>query len=109
MKTLIKNLNAWRVKAGKDFLVTGRMLKPLPFEGAGNIQMVSKSKGLSINFPFVFTSNWQSQDKRYAQFFVNSLPEVQEITIDLSSLKDVGILQNATDKAMPADSTNLLK
>jgi len=31
MKTLIRNLNAWRIKGGKDFLVTGRMMKPLPF------------------------------------------------------------------------------
>jgi hypothetical protein len=94
MKMLIKNLNAWRLKGGKDFLVTGRMMKPMPFEGASNIPMVSKSNGLPINFPSVFTSNWQSQDKRNAQFFVNYLPEVQEIILDISSLKDVKISSN---------------
>ncbi|MGQ8334911.1 DUF6259 domain-containing protein [Sunxiuqinia sp. A32] len=109
MKTLIKNLNAWRLHNGKDFLVTGRMLKPLPFEGAYNIPMVSKSNGLPINFPSVLTSNWQSQDKRYGQIFVNYLPDQQEIAIDMKKMKDIWIMHNATEKAIQANASKLLK
>jgi len=109
MKKLIENLNNWRKEAGLDYLVTGRMIKPLPFEGSSNIPMIAKPSGLSINFPSVFTSNWQSQKKHYAQFFVNYLPEVQEITIDMRTMKEVKILHNATDNAMPADNSKPLK
>jgi hypothetical protein len=97
MKTLIKNLNDWRKKGGLDYLVTGRMIKPLSFEGSTNIPMIAKPSGLSINIPSVFTSNWQSQNGRNAQFFVNYLPEEKEITIDVSALTDFTIHHNASD------------
>ena len=98
MKTLIRNLNAWRLKAGKDFLVTGRMIKPIPCKGVTNIPMISKSGGLPVNLPSVFTSNWQSQDHRHAQFLVNYLPEAQKITMAADNLKDIRIFRNAADK-----------
>jgi len=74
------------------------MIKPIPFKGARNIPMVSKSNGLPINFPSVFNSNWQSQDGRYAQFLVNYLPEAQIITLDADLLKNVRIFWDAADK-----------
>lgn len=109
MKTLIKNLNAWRVKTGKDFLVSGRMIKPLPFEGSRNIPMVSKSNGLPINFPSVFTSNWQSQDNRNAQFFVNYLAEKQKIVLNAEDLKNVKIFRDAEDKTGVEKSDEMIE
>ena len=97
MTTLIKNLNEWRKKAGLDYLVTGRMIKPLDFEGATNIPMITKPSGLSINIPSVYTSNWESQKGQKAQIFVNYLPEEKEITVDVSDLKDVKIHYDAND------------
>lgn len=97
MKTLINNLNVWRKKAGLDYLVTGRMEKPLEFNGATNIPMITKQSGLPINFPSVLTSNWQSQNGQNAQFFANYLPKEQQITIDVSALKDVAIHYKAND------------
>jgi hypothetical protein len=97
MKTLINNLNAWRKKGGLDYLVTGRMVKPLEFEGTNEIPMLTQPAGLPINFPSVLTSNWQSQKGQNAQFFANYLPEEQEITIDVSALKDVKIHYDAND------------
>ena len=97
MKTLIKNLNGWRKTGGLDYLVTGRMIKPLPFEGTSNIPMLAKPSGLPINISSVLTSNWESQKGQNAQFFVNYLPEVQEITVDVSALKDVAIHHNASN------------
>jgi hypothetical protein len=95
--SLIKNLNSWRLGAGKDYLVYGRMLKPLPFEGVKNVPMITKPGKRTINFPSVFTSNWQFGNNRKAQFFVNFMPEEQEIGIDISGIKDVKIYRYSTD------------
>jgi hypothetical protein len=91
---LVRNLNSWRTGIGKDFLVTGRMLKPLPFDGATNLPMITKPAHLDINFPSVFTSNWQFGNDRKAQFFVNYLPKEQEIAINTSTLKDVKVYKS---------------
>jgi hypothetical protein len=88
---LVKNLNSWRLGAGKDFLVYGRMLKPLPFKGAINVPMISKPGNRNINFPSVFTSNWQFGNESKAQFFVNYMPDEQEITLNTSGLKDIKV------------------
>ena len=97
MKSLIKNLNEWRKTGGLDYLVTGRMIKPLAFEGSTNIPMVAKPSGLPINFSSVLSSGWESQKGRNAQFFVNYLPEEKEITIDMSSTKNVAVHYKASD------------
>ncbi len=107
---LVKNLNGWRLGAGKDFLVTGRMLKPLPFEGATNRPMVTKPGDRNINFPSVFTSNWQFDNNSKAQFFVNYLPDDQEITLNLKGLKNVRIHRTASDtQGEPIDKDPKLK
>jgi len=73
------------------------MLKPLPFEGARNIPMVTLPGRRNINFPSVFTSNWQFGKDRKAQFFINYLPEEQEITIKSGALQKVMIFKSASD------------
>lgn len=98
IKQLVRNLNSWRNEAGKDFLVKGRMLKPLPFEGASNLPMITKPEGRNINFPSVFTSNWQFGKEAKAQFFVNYLPNEQEIIINTKNLKKVKVIKSASDK-----------
>ena len=94
---LVRNLNGWRTGPGKDFLVTGRMLKPLRFEGSVNNPMISIPGGHNINFPSVFTSNWQFGKERKAQFFVNYLLQEQEIKLDARGLNDVKLFKNASD------------
>jgi len=94
---LVRNLNSWRTGSGKDFLVTGRMMKPLPFEGATNLPMITKSGQRNINFLSVFTSSWQFGKERNAQFFVNYLPQEQEITLNTGMLKDVKVFRSASD------------
>ena len=42
-------------------------------------------------------SNCQSQKGRNAQFFVNYLPDKEEITIDMTALQDVALHYNASD------------
>ncbi len=109
MKSLIKNLNAWRKNAGMDFVVSGRMIKPLPFEGSSNMPMVAKPSGLPINFPTVLTSNWQSQKGQNAQFFVNYLPDEQEIIIDAEGLEDVRVQKDAAGNSVAAEAGKELK
>ena len=109
IKLLVRNLNIWRTKAGKDFLVTGRMLKPLPFEGATNVPMITKPGGRNINFPSVFTSNWQYGKDRKAQFFVNYLPQEQEISINTNGLKVVKVFKSASDTQGEITSDKVIK
>ena len=94
---LVKNLNRWRLHSGKKFIVYGRMLKHLHYDGATNFPMISKQGRHSINFPSVFTSNWESENGLKSQFFVNCLPHNQQIAIDIRKLKYVIIYENSSD------------
>jgi hypothetical protein len=95
--TLVKNLNKWRLCEGKEYLVYGRMMKPLPFDGAVDIPMITKPGRRNISFPSVFTSNWLSGKGNRSQFFVNYMPYEQEITLNLNGIKDVKIYREASD------------
>jgi hypothetical protein len=106
---LIRNLNPWRLGAGKDYLVYGRMLKPIPFDGAKNVPMISRPGRRNINFPSVFTSNWQSVSGHKSQFFVNYLPVEQEIIIDMSPLHDVKIFRNSSDTMGESAENKVIK
>jgi hypothetical protein len=105
---LVKNLNSWRTGAGMEYLVYGKMVKPLPFTGAVNVPMITKPGKRAINFPSVFVSNWQSGNGRKSQFFVNYLPREQEITIDISNMKDVDVFWYSSDQqGQPAGEKEL--
>jgi hypothetical protein len=106
---LVKALNSWRLGSGKDYLVYGRMQKPLPFEGATNIPMITRPGKRSIDFPSVFTSNWQSGNGRKSQFFVNYLPGEQEITFNISGIRDVKVFRSASeDEGSPVSGMELI-
>jgi hypothetical protein len=102
---LINNLNGWRQGIGKEFLIHGRMLKPLPVEGTRNVPMITRTAGREIPFESVFLSNWMLPDGRKAQFIVNYLPENRMVTLDVSGCKDICIHSASGsavgDKIMP--------
>lgn len=77
--TLMRNLNAWRHGAGKPYLLYGRMLKPLDYEGDHDIPMITP-RNQTIHFRSVFTSRWSHGGKN-AQFLVNYTPEPQEVIL----------------------------
>ncbi|HBE42718.1 MAG TPA: hypothetical protein DDW27_16245 [Bacteroidales bacterium] len=106
---LVKSLNSWRLGSGKDYLVYGRMQKPLPFEGAANIPMITRPGKRSIDFPSVFTSNWQSGNGRKSQFFVNYLPWEQEITLNINNIRDVIVFRSASENEGSSVSGTELK
>jgi len=95
---LINNLCGWRQGLGKDYLIYGRMVKPLPIEGARHVPMITRAAGREIPFESVFTSSWLLPDGRKAQFVVNYLPEYQTVTVDASGCKDIR-LHTATPSA----------
>src|SRR5262249_34412538 len=68
--TLIRNLNAWRRGAGRPYLVEGRMLKPLPLEGATDIPLFTRH-GRAIHCDSLLTSHWESSRRRTAQVIAN--------------------------------------
>ena len=106
---LVNALNSWRLGSGKDFLVYGRMQKPLPFEGATNIPMITRPGKRSIDFPSVFTSNWQLGNGRKSQFFVNYLPEEQKIIFNISGIRDVKLFRSASDyEGSPVSGVELI-
>lgn len=88
IRVLIRNLSAWRKGVGKEYLIEGRMLKPLPVGGLQNVPMVTTT-GKTINFDSVFMSNWQIENGSKSQIFINYLPYEQEISLDVKSLKGV--------------------
>ena len=96
---LINNLNGWRQGIGKDYLIYGRMLKPLPVEGMHDVPMITRTTGLIIPFESLFTSNWLLDDGRKSQFLVNYLPVKQSVSIDFSDYRDIRI-HTAPDHAV---------
>lgn len=78
--TLIRNLNAWRRLSGKDFLVYGRMERPMEISGDHNVPMYNKRVGRDMDFSSVFKCSWDYNGRK-AGFLVNYLPEEQTVTL----------------------------
>lgn len=74
--TLIRNLNAWRIGAGKPYLATGRMLAPERLTGV-SAQTIHMRDGSVLKQPSILTTKWQSSEGRVAQFLVNYTTEPQ--------------------------------
>lgn len=77
---LVRNLNAWRRHSGKDFLVYGRMERPLEISGDYPVPMYNKVAQKDIPFSSVFQCNWDYKGRK-AAFLVNYLPETQTISL----------------------------
>ncbi len=77
---LIRHLNGWRRGEGKPFLQHGKMVKPYPLEGVGNIPMMLNN-GKALATPALLTSRWISSDGRNAQVVVNYTMEEQQFSI----------------------------
>lgn len=94
---LIKRLTAWRRGVAKDFLVHGKMQKPMSFSGAYDLPMFTRENGYPIHFGSIFTSRWKLDDGRDGQLFVNYLPEEQEITLSDETPSGAAIHYAASD------------
>ena len=69
IKTLIRNLNAWRRGTGKQYLHTGRMQKPIPVE-CGKTLVQTREKHDKF-FDEILVSAWKGLDQTFGQFLIN--------------------------------------
>ncbi|MDR3193841.1 MAG: DUF6259 domain-containing protein [Tannerella sp.] len=107
---LIRHLTAWRRGAAKEFLVYGKMQKPLPFAGACDQPLYTKKSGYPVHFGSVFTSHWELDGGRHGQLFVNYLPQEQEITLQAGRLPNARIHCAASDaEGQPFDGDGSVK
>ena len=109
---LIRNLNAWRKHAGKDFLVYGRMERPFIVEGSYDIPMYSPSDK-EIHFSSLMTSKWQSQNNRKAQVIANYTNKEQTCIISCTGYneREVKLYENPVNeyKMIKGDNQGKLK
>ena len=84
---LVRNLNAWRKHAGKDFLVYGRMERPFTVEGSYDIPMYTYSDK-KISYNSLMTSKWQSQNNQKAQVIANYTNKEQTCIISCTGYND---------------------
>jgi hypothetical protein len=83
---VLRNATALRRGMGKDFLLFGRMLRPLPVT---NIPTKSWSlEGEANAVPAVEHATWQARDGRVAVALANWTDDEQIATVDLSTLEE---------------------
>ena len=70
---LARNLNAWRTGAGRKYLHTGRMIRPLEVTGAPLRELATKAGIRSV--PAVLTARYEASDGEKGQFLVNYTTE----------------------------------
>lgn len=70
IKTLVRNLNAWRMKDGKKYLHTGDMKKPFKVICDNNILERHWVESVATR-PKIHTSAWEAPDGSFGQFLVN--------------------------------------
>jgi hypothetical protein len=90
--TMLKNLNAWRQKAGKKFLHYGRMVKPMPVAAEGKNSFVLEDG--STLWVEKFTTSAFMNDGEWAQFIVNYNTEALEVTLP----ERVNVYENGLDE-----------
>ena len=84
LKKLIGNLNYWRRREGKPYLVYGRMRKPLVnLNGVEEFHLAAVNpEWPEFDVDALLTSAWQAPDGTEVQFIVNYLPRPQKIRLE---------------------------
>jgi hypothetical protein len=80
---VLRNATALRRGVGKDFLLFGRMLRPLPVTGVAT--RVWTQDGEANAVPAVEHATWQARDGRMAVALANWTDDEQRVTVDLSA------------------------
>lgn len=101
----VRNANAWRRGAGKPYLHSGRMVKPIPAEGIPKNTIYLKT-GRSLAVDSVLTSCWQSSTGSLGQVFANysENPVSFSLLIPSSAGKKITLLKNP-DGSQPEEVT----
>jgi hypothetical protein len=114
MIRFIEHLNTCRKTIARDFLVTGKMLKPWNIISQEYTLHLANDK--SIEYPSVLSSRWESEAGEVAQLLVNYLPKEQNITINEAGSFNAQIhngssqtLSQGEPLSIPALTTVLIK
>jgi hypothetical protein len=83
---VLRNATALRRGIGKDFLLFGRMLRPLPVTGIPTKSWSLDGEANAV--PAVEHASWQARDDRIAVALANWTDDAQVATIDLSTLEE---------------------
>jgi len=83
--TLVKNLNRWR-REYKEYLHTGRMVKPLPLEGVEDYTLYLREGGLTLQYKKLLTSRWENGAGEQKQVIVNFMPYEQTCKVACSKV-----------------------
>lgn len=83
---VLRNATALRRGIGKDFLLYGRMLRPLPVRGFNTVSWTFETEANAV--PAVEHNLWEARDGRLAMALANWTAEEQPISVDLSGLAD---------------------
>ncbi len=98
ISTMIRNLNAWRQNAGKEFLLFGRMLKPFPVSCDKYILHYTAGQPREqTTHDSVLSARWQTGERK-AQFLTNYLRHEQVVEIDFGKSINVTLTHDAEGK-----------
>lgn len=81
IKTLVRNLNFWRLGVGKQYLHTGSMVAPWPVDCGEN--PIFRSDGSAAMVDRIHYSAWQAKDGSVGQILANYHQEPVSCTVDL--------------------------
>ncbi len=93
VKTLVRNLNEWRINKGKKYLHTGDMQKPFRVT-SDSVELARYYVENPAFRPSVHTSAWKAPDGDFGQFLVNYTEKEAVCSIDLSKEEFVITFQN---------------
>ncbi len=81
---VLRNAMAIRREVGKDFLLFGRMRRPLPVSDVNIVSWTFETEANAV--PAVEHALWEARDGRLAMALANWTAQDQPITVDLSGL-----------------------
>ena len=87
----MRSATSYRRGIGKEYLVFGKMIKPLDVK-CDMVPMYKPNSDKYTEFPVVLTSAWVSEDGTKVQFFANYRKQDEKIRIDLTNTDGAAIL-----------------
>ena len=90
----IKSATAYRRGIGKEYLVFGKMIKPISVI-CKKVPMYKPGKDSFVEYPSVLTSAWEAEDGSKAQFFANYRKQTERITINLFETNGAKLLDES--------------
>lgn len=102
--SFIKNINAWRTGAGRDYLHLGRMLKPCALQCEGKNRILFENRE-PLLVDKLLTSCWQAPDGSVGQIVVNYNREEWTFSMDLPADRRACLIEAPHEPCPPREIT----